>query len=542
MEEYPNQPVQPESRSTHSRREFLQKGITGAGALGVGGFLATHGLPDLGRREGPATRTSPEAAKPKRGGKLRLASSGGGAEDTLDANAAVNNLDFARAPQLYDTLCEFNAKAEIVNALAEEVTPNSTATEWTIRVRSGVLFHNGKEMTIDDVLYTFNRIVTKSLSGASGLAYMNLKAAKKLDKYTVKIPMHRGYSILPMSFLGNGEMSIVPVGYNPKNPVGTGAFKFKSFQPGVQSVFTRNDHYWRSGEPYVDEVVIIDYQDESSQDNALISGQADLADQLSIASVNTLRGQGKVVKIWEGPGWVPFTMRLDSKPFNNVNVRQALRLLIDRPQTRTEVFGGHGLIGNDLFGINGADYDSALPQRHYDPAQAKHLLKKAGHENLSVTLVTAPIKTGATEMAQVFKQNASAGGVTINLSSLSTTAFFARYLKWPFSQDWWSGYPYLRQVGYSMVPGAPWDETHWDTSPYGARYLSLYKQALSTTNAMKQRELAYEMQKMDYNDGGYVIPVFNPVIAGQGTNVRGAADQKTGDPWVEYHLRTLWLA
>lgn len=542
MEDHPERPVESESRPVHSRRQFLQKGLSGAGALGVGGFLATHGLPDLDRKAGPAAGARGETAKPKRGGTLRLASAGGDAQDTIDANAAVNNLDFARTPQLYDTLCEFDADAKIVNALAEEVTPNSNATEWTIRVRSGVLFHNGKELTIEDVLYTFNRIISKSLSGASGLAYMNLKAAKVLDKYTVKIPMHRGYSILPMSFLGNGEMSIVPVGYNPKNPVGTGAFKYKSFHAGVQSVFTRNDNYWRSGEPYVDEVVITDFADETSQDNALISGQADLVDQLSIASVNTLRNAGKVVEIWEGPGWVPFTMRLDVAPFNNVNVRQALRLLIDRPQTREQVFGGHGLIGNDLFGIDGADYDSALPQRHYDPKQAKHLLKKAGHDQLNVTLVTAPIKTGAVEMAEVIKQNAVAGGVTINLDSLTTTAYFARYLKWPFSQDWWSGYPYLRQVGYSMVPGAPWDETHWDTSPYGARYLSLYKQALSTTNAMKQAELAHEMAKMDFDYGGYIIPVFNPVIAGQGTNVRGAQNQKTGDPWVEYHLRSLWLA
>ena len=279
---------------------------------------------------------------------------------------------------------------------------------------------------------------------------------------------------MPYTLVGDGEMSIVPEGYDPKHPVGTGAFKYESFSPGEQSTFSRNDNYWRSGQPYFDSVVISDYSDETAQVNALLSNAADCADQLSIASVATLKAGNKTVKIWPGPGWVPFTMRLDVAPFNDVRVRQAMRLVVDRPQMNEAVFGGHGLIGNDLFGISQSDYDTSLPQRVQDIPQAKSLLKKAGQENLTTTLVTAPIRTGAPQMATVIKQQASAAGITINLDSITATAFFGpNYLKWTFAQDWWSGYPYLRQVGYSMVPGAPWDETHWNTSEYGAEVSQL---------------------------------------------------------------------
>ncbi len=532
--------------ASHSRRDFLKGTVGGAAALGMGGLLAPHGTARLDPTQRSATERAlarPATAKPKRGGRLRLASTGGGSSDTLDGNNCVENLDFARAPQLYDCLLELDANATPQLALAEEVTPNASSTEWTIRVRKGIEFHNGKELNIDDVLFTFNRIVTNKFASASALASMNLSAAKKLDAYTVRIPMHAAYSIMPLTLIGEGEMSIVPVGYDPKKPVGTGAFKYQSFTPGQQSVFSRNDNYWRSGEPYFDEVVITDFTDETSQVNALLSGAADVVDQLSIASVAPIKSGGKTIEIWEGPGWVPFTMRLDQAPFNDVRVRQAMRLLVNRPQMRLLAFGGYGLIGNDVFGVLQPDYDTALPQRHQDIAQAKFLLKQAGHENLTTTLVTAPIKSGAVQMAEILKQQASAAGVTINLDSVTSGTFFGpSYLKWTFAQDWWSGYPYLHQAAYSMIPGAPWDETHWDTSPYAPKYLRLYKEALSTVDAAKQNELVHEMMTMDWTEGGYIIPVFTPVIAGQSKAVQGAGPQKTANPWINYHFRSLWFA
>jgi peptide/nickel transport system substrate-binding protein len=522
----------------YSRRDFLRHTAEGAALAGVGGLLVACGSSST-----PAT-TASKTSKPKQGGTISLASSGGGSSDTLDGNNAVETLDFARAPQLYDTLMEVDANNNPQLHLAAEVSSNSNATEWVIRVRKGVEFHNGKPLTIDDVLFTFNRIIKNNFSAASGLAAMNLSAVTKMDTYTAKIPMHTPYSILPITLVGNGEISIVPVGYDPKNPVGTGAFKYESFTPGTQSTFVRNPNYFISGEPHVDKVVITDYADETSQVNALMSGQATCCDQLSIASVAPIRSGGNVANIWPGPGWVPFTMRLDSPPFNDVRVRQAMRLVVDRPQMQKLVYGGDGFIGNDIFGRTDPAYtNSGIPQRHQDIAQAKSLLKAAGHEGLTVTLVTAPIRTGAVQLATVLKQQAAAAGITINLNSITSGTFFGpNYLKWPFAQDWWSGYPYLRQAGYSMVPGSPWDETHWQTSSYGSNYLSLYKQALATVDKTKQEELIHEMMRMDWDEGGYIIPAFNPVIVGQSPQLKGVVAQKTGDPWIEYHFRSMWLA
>ncbi len=504
----------------------------------MGGLLGGLDQQPAGAETGPqATKGS----KPRHGGTIHLGSTGGSSSDTLDANNAVNNLDFARSPQLYECLLEWDSNAQPVLGLAEELTPNKDATEWTIRVKKGIEFHNGKELTSDDVIFTFQRIVKNDFSGASILAYVDVKNLRKVDRYTLAAPTYHPFSIMDIAVVGEGEMSIVPVGYDPKKPVGTGAFKYESFTPGVQSTFTRNPNYWRSGQPYVDEVVITDYTDETSQDNALLAGDITCADQLSAPSIATLRAGGVSVDVWKGPGWIPFTMRVDTPPFNDVNVRQALRLVIDRTTMREVVYGGYGWIGNDIFGITDPEYDHAIPQRHQDIDRAKYLLKKAGKEKLTTTLVTAPIHAGAESMATVLKEQAALAGITINLKVLTDDGFFVEYLKWAFSQDWWDGYPYLSQVAYSMVPTAPWDETHWPKSPEYPRYASLYTEALKTLDKAKQKDIVHEMMEIDWNYGGYIIPVFNPVIAAQSSKLDGVVFQRTATPWINYYFRTLWF-
>lgn len=528
------------STELYSRRDFLRHAAGGVAAVGAGGLLAACGASS----SGTTTSTSPSTASgtPKRGGTIVLASSGGASSDTLDGNAAVTNLDFARSPQLYDTLVETDENYQPQLHLAEEVTPNADSTAWTIRVRKGVEFHNGKPLTIDDVLYTFQRIVTKDLSSAATFQVMDLKNARKLDAYTVSIPMHHPYSILLWALPFNGENSIVPVGYDPKKPVGTGPFKFESFTPGVTSTFSRNDNYWISGKPYVDSVVMDDFSDEASQVNALLSGQATCCDQMSSDDVASIKGGGKVVNVWDSPGWVPFTMRLDEPPFNDNNVRQAMRYAVDRQQYKEIVYGGYGFLGNDIFAITDAEYDHALPQRPYDPEKAASLLKKAGQYPLNVTLVTADIHTGAIQGATVLKQQAAPAGININLRQVTSTAFNSNYLNWTFSQDWWDGAPYLPQCGYSMIPGAPWDETHWATSQYGSRYLNLYQQALTKPlDGPLQTEIAHELMMMDYDYGGYIIPAFNPIFVGQSPSLKGVIAQRTGIPWIEYRFRDYWL-
>jgi peptide/nickel transport system substrate-binding protein len=155
-------------------------------------------------------------------------------------------------------------------------------------------------------------------------------------------------------------------------------------------------------------------------------------------------------------------MDVELAPFNDPNVRKAFRLMVDRPAMNETVLGGYGLLGNDLFGIFDPDYDHALPQRHQDIAQAKSLLKKAGHENLTVNMITGNIAQGVVSMSTVFAKQASSAGVMVNLVTGPPTTFWgAGYLKVPFSVDFWYYLPYLLNLAENSLTKAPFNEPHW---------------------------------------------------------------------------------
>jgi peptide/nickel transport system substrate-binding protein len=214
--------------------------------------------------------------KPRTGGQLRAGLTGGSTADTLSPLNPITNVDFSRINNLYEPLVGLTPAAQPVNVLAEEITQNATGTEWTIRVKQGITFHNGKTLTADDVIYTFRQILNPKAPGAAaaGLASIDGKGITKLDQYTVRIPCSTPFATLAEALAIPGYSDIIPVGFNPAAPVGTGPFKVKSFSPGTQSTFVRFDGYWQA-RPYLDEIVITDYADQVSQVNALLAGQVD---------------------------------------------------------------------------------------------------------------------------------------------------------------------------------------------------------------------------------------------------------------------------
>ena len=207
--------------------------------------------------------------------------------------------------------------------------------------------------------------------------------------------------------------------------------------------------------------MITDFSDETSQSNALQSGSVDVIGTLSVDSIAPLQGSGATVVIGNSYEGVMITMRVDIPPFNDVRVRQALRLTTNRPQAQRLVFGGHGSLGNDILGYGAPEYDLSLPQRKQDIEQAKALLKAAGKEGLHVTLTTAPIIQGTVELAQVVANDAAAAGIHINLFQTTPTNLYGpQYLKWAFAQDY-NFFTYLfPAVGLFLIPGGPFNETH----------------------------------------------------------------------------------
>jgi peptide/nickel transport system substrate-binding protein len=527
-----------EPERTLSRRALLKAGVAGGVLLGAGGALAACGSSSTSTTTTATTATTTPPSGPRRGGRLRVGLTGGASSDTVDAQLLTNFLDQARLLQLYDAPVILNTNAQLQLSLAEELTPNSDATAWTMRVRPGITFHNGKPLTADDIIFSFQRIMDPKSPkfGAPQLSLLDYKHLVRVDSRTVRFPFTSPFSAF-YQLLSDFNYFIVPVGYDVKHPIGTGPFKFQSFTPGVQSIFVRNENYW-GGAPYVDEVVISDFPDETSQVNALLAGQIDAVNALSAASMSSLSSQGQVVVVSLSGNSTPFTLRCDIPPFNDVRVRQAMKYLIDRDEMLKLVFDGHGVIGNDLFSIYDPDFDHNIAQRTQDVDKAKSLLKQAGQSGLTVQLTTAAIAPGTVQVSEVFAQQAKAAGVNVNLKTVTATDLFGpNFLKWSFAQDNWAPTPFFTQVGEGQVPGAPFNESHFDD----ARFNTLYSQALATVDAAKQREIAYEMQVIYWNEGGYIIPYFTPFIDAHSPKLHGVVPSKEV-PLSNFGFKNFWFS
>jgi peptide/nickel transport system substrate-binding protein len=491
---------------------------------------AALGIVVSGGTLGPLTEAAFAETQIKRGGTFRQATSGG-STDFIDGQHIVAKSDIVRLVATFDALARFDEQGRIRNHLAEELRAEK-ANQYLIRVRKGVEFHNGKTLTIDDVIYSIQRTKNPKLKlfGNAAFGAIDLKRIKKLDKYTCRLNLSRADVTLLEAFAQYFQ-GVVPKGYQPnavgKGPlqyIGTGPFKVKSFTPGRESVHEKNDNYWISGQPYFDGVRIINFSSDAAKVNALLSGQVEAMADVPFAQVPVVRGR-KTLKILTSPtgAWTPLCMRVDVTPFDDVRVRRAFRLLINRPQAVQQGLSGYGRIANDIYSpFDPAYAGDEFPQRKYDPEQARSLLKQAGHDGLSVELVTSPADTGMVEGATIFAQNAKAGGVNVTVRNVDGgTIYGDQYLKWPFSADYWGTRNYLLQASTGVLKTAPFNETHWDAYPGYAKFERLYRQALATVDEKKRAQIIKEMQRMEYNDGGLIIWGFKNLTDGYSAKVGG---------------------
>ena len=272
------------------RRTFLRSALAGGAAVAAGGLLDAASASG----SGAMTWKSSSLAASKRGGNLKVGLTGGGSTDTLNPfYGGISAIGTARAQQLYQPLVQLANNAQLQYVLAEEIVPNGSTANWTIRLKKGVTFHNGKPFGADDVIYTLQTILNpkKPLGGALVLSPVKVNGLKKVDDLTVEVPMSLPFGSFPEQLAAFWYfLYIAPDGWTQNDkPNGTGPFVYKSFTPGQQSVFVRNKNYWKAGLPYLDSVTILDFQDPTAVLNALTSNVIDCTGQLTGTQMRVLQ-------------------------------------------------------------------------------------------------------------------------------------------------------------------------------------------------------------------------------------------------------------
>ena len=515
------------ARGLMSRREFVGR----AGALGVSAAVA-----------GTMLTTAARAEEPKKGGLLRAGMQGGESTNTLDPALAASEVPFAVNMLWGEMLVDVNAKGEIDYRIAEEISASADATEWKFKIRQGVEFHDGKTVTADDVVATLKRHTDeKSQSGALGIVQGITEMKAEGDMVTLKLAA--GNADLPF-LMADYHLIIQPGGGVGAEAAGIGAgpYKVVSNEPGVRHAFEKHANYFDSTMGHADQVEIIVINDNTARTAALQAGQVHMINRVDPKIIELLKGApGISIQHVAGRGHYVFIMHVDKAPFDNNDLRMALKLAINRQEMVDKILGGYGSVGND-FPINAAYplFDETIPQREYDPAAAAEFYKKSGHDGSPIVLRTAAgAFPGAIEAAELFQQSAAAAGIPLEIKREPDDGYWSDV--WnvqPFCASYWGGRPVQDQMySTAYLSTADWNDTKFKDPKFDVTLVA----ARAELDPVKRKAMYSELANNLRDNGGLICPMFNDFVEAKREEVGGWQPDPNGELMNGRALARCWL-
>jgi peptide/nickel transport system substrate-binding protein len=509
-----------------TRREFVGRTT----ALGVSAGLASALF-------GKAAK-----AEPKKGGVLRAGVQGGESTNSLDPALAASDVPYMINKTWGEMLCDVAPGGVIEPRVAEEISSNADATEWKFKIRAGVEYHGGGTVTAEDVVATLKRHTDDAAqSGAQGI----VKGIKemKAEGDMVTLMLDAANADLPF-LMADYHLVIQPGGGvdNPAAGIGTNAYKVVSNEPGVRTVYERHANYWDSSRGHADSVEVLTINDNTARTAAIQSGQIHLMNRIDPKIVELLAGTPEVViERAAGPGHYVFIMHCDKAPFDNNDLRMALKLAVNRQEMVDKILGGYGSKGND-FPINAAYplFDETIAQREYDAALAAEHYKKSGHDGSPIILRTAPgAFPGAVDAANLFAASANAAGIPLQVQLEPDDGYWSNV--WnvqPFCASYWGGRPVQDQMySTAYLSTAEWNDTKFKN----AKFDELLVAAKGELDQIKRKAMYSEMAMIVRDEGGLICPMFNDWVEGRRQEVGGWEANPLGTLMDGTALAKCWL-
>lgn len=510
-----------------NRRRFMgQSALLGLAATSATGLFA------------PEAR----AEEPKRGGHLKLGLNGGATTDVLDTATYSGAVLFVIGKTWGDTLVESHPETgEALPALAESWTSSADAVEWTFKIRKGVKFHDGKELTTADCVQSIKRHTDEqSKSGALGL----LRSIKAVEEKAgdLVVTLTEGNSDLPL-ILTDYHLIIQPNGGfdNPTAAIGTGPYKLTNYQAGVRATFEKNKDDWRSDRGFVDSVELIVMNDTTARIAALASGQVHFINAVEPKTVSLLE-RAPTVEILRtaGKGFYCFLAFCDTAPFDNNDLRLALKYAIDRQAILDRVLGGYGTLGNDYpVNNNYALAPEGIEQRMYDPEKAAFHYKKSGHSGPIQLRTSEAAFAGAVDAAVLYQESAKKAGIVLDVKREPDDGYWTNV--WnvqPFCASYWGGRP-TQDSRYttSFVSSAEWNDTRFKRPDFD----QLLAQARAELDKDKRKEMYKTLALMVRDEGGIILPVFNDYLNASTKNLKGYVNDIGNDTSNGYVASRVWF-
>lgn len=468
-------------------------------------FLAAATAAAAGGLYGP--RTALAQPTPRRGGRLRLGLSQGSSNDTLDPRTFLDTNMYTIGFTLGNALVELTPEKEPVPELAESWEVSNDSRKWVFRIRQGVTFHNGKPLTPADVVYSLRRQRAEE-SRSLAKAFLADVTDIRADGQNVVIELANGDADIP-TILAVYQLPIIPEGWDRWDRfMGTGAYVLQSFQPGGKMVAVRNRDYWKENAAWYERVEMETITDRAVREEALVEGLVDAIENVNFLTFDRYRNNPDFTALeTQGARFITTVMDVRKRPFDDVNVREAMKYAVSRQDIIDKVIG-YAVQGND-HPVPPSDpfFHSELPQREFDPRRARRLLSDAGLDSLNVALHASEAAfTGGLDTAIIMQDAASLGNINLRVKREEADGYWSRvWMQQPYVESFWTLRPtpaMMFTVAFSC--GSPSAEAYWCDD----RFTTALTAAKVETDFNKRKQHFWDLQEITSKEGGNIIPAF----------------------------------
>ena len=510
-----------------SRRELLKMLLAGGAAVATGGVV-------LGRA------TQAAAATPVSGGNFKAAGWSSSTADTLDPAKASLSTDYVRCCSLYNRLT-FLDKAGVTQMELAESFDSKDAKTWTVKLRKGVTFHDGKDLTAEDVVYSLKRHLDKSVGSKVAKIAAQITGFKAVDKSTVEITLADPNADLPTILALHHFMIVADGTTDFSKGNGTGAFVLQTFEPGVRSVVTKNKNYWKSGKPYLDSFEFIAISDDSARVNALLSGDINFAASINPRAMKLIGGQqGFELSKTTSGNYTDLNIRLDMDPGSKADFVAGMKYLVNREQIVKSALRGLGEIGNDQ-PVSPANifHNADLKPKAFDPDKAKFHFQKAGLLGQSIPVIASDAATSSIDMAVIIQAAGADIGMKLDVQRVPADGYWDNYwLKAPVHFGNINPRP-TPDILFSLLyaSNAPWNESQYKSEKFD----KMLVEGRGSLDQAKRKEIYGQMQTMVSEEAGTIIPAYISNVDALSSKVKGLEANPLGGMMGYAMAEYLWL-
>lgn len=455
------------------------------------------------KNESEVEESVAEESKPKEGGSVVLGITQ--ELDSLDPYLAAAAGTKEVIYNFFDGLVKLTPESKFEPALAESYEFSDDATEYTFKIREGVKFHNGAELSVNDVVYSLERAAGISDQSEGALipqlaVVESVSADQDTNQVTVKLKESDADFITYMT------LAIIPADYaeQAEKPIGTGPFVFSEYKTQEHLKMKKNEDYWRERNAYLDEVTFLIMPSADAAMIDLEKGNIDIFPYLTMDKADLLKNNydfiasdSNMVQIWG--------LNNQRAPFDDPVVRQALNMAVDKQMIIEAVTFGEGNALESGMAPPMDDYYNSDLTSIYNPEEAETMLKEAGYQDLKIEITVPGDYVIHVQTAEVIAAQLEQIGVTADVRSVDWGTWLT---------DVYVGRNYDSTVialTFDYVAPATVLRHYYSKSENNfinfesAEFDQLFEQALVETDHQKRVELYHQMQKILQDDSASVF-------------------------------------